>query len=439
MNRPVPGALGLIVAAGLTLIPSAAPASGHLPPVLRHRFPNGLTLLVRENPAAPVVAVSLQVKMGGRWERPEDAGISNLLQHVVVKGTARRSAQAIAEAAEEIGGSVSASGDTDYSELRGTALARDWKALLDLIADVALRPSLPAEEIENERRVILSQVRNRGDLPFPLTFDTLLASLYGPHPYGRPTLGQRQTVERLDRARLLDHYRRHYRAGRIVLAVSGQVSGPAVVKEVERLFADLPAGSEAEAPAPPAPAAASARQVLERPAAQAQILMGYLAPSLAGEDYAAVKVLTTLLGGGMAGRLFVELRDKQGLAYSLGALYPSRAETSFLVIHMGTAPENLTRAEEGLRREVARIREERVTPNEVKRAKAYLLGSLAMDRRTNARQAWYLAFFELAGVGHEFLDRYAAAVEAVTAEDIQRVAGRYLADPTVAVLKPIPK
>src|SRR3990172_6717116 len=94
MNRPVPGALGLIVAAGLTLIPSAAPASGHLPPVLRHRFPNGLTLLVRENPAAPVVAVSLQVKMGGRWERPEDAGISNLLQHVVVKGTARRSAQA---------------------------------------------------------------------------------------------------------------------------------------------------------------------------------------------------------------------------------------------------------------------------------------------------------------------------------------------------------
>ena len=209
MNHPVPGALGLIVAAGLTLIPSAAPASGHLPPVLRHRFPNGLTLLVRENPAAPVVAVSLQVKMGGRWERPEDAGISNLLQHVVVKGTVRRSAQAIAEAAEEIGGSVSASGDTDYSELRGTALARHWKALLDLIADVALRPSLPAEEIENERRVILSQVRNRGDLPFPLMFDTLLASLYGPHPYGRPTLGQRQTVERLDRARLLDHYRRH--------------------------------------------------------------------------------------------------------------------------------------------------------------------------------------------------------------------------------------
>jgi predicted Zn-dependent peptidase len=179
--------------------------------------------------------------------------------------------------------------------------------------------------------------------------------------------------------------------------------------------------------------------MLERPAAQAQVLVGYLAPSLAGGDYAAVKVLTTLLGGGMSGRLFVQLRDKQGLAYSLGAIYPSRADTSFLVIHMGTAAENLARAEEGLRREVARVREERVTPEELQRARAYLLGNLAMDRRTNSRQAWYLAFFELAGVGHEFLDRYANAVEAVTIEDIQRVAGLYLTSPTVTVLKPIPK
>lgn len=437
--KPRAAALWLMVAGGLAMIPSDSWAAGHVPPILRHRFANGLTLLVRENPAAPVVAVSLHVRMGGRWERPENAGISNLLQHVMVKGTARRSAQEIAEAAEEIGGSVSASGDTDYAELRGTALARHWKALLDLLADVALRPSLPADEIENERRVILNQIRNRGDLPFPLTYDTLLASLYGPHPYGRPALGQRQTVERLDRARLLDHYRRHYRAGRIVLAVSGQVSAPAVVEEVGRLFADLPAGSGADDSAPPPPTAANARQVLERPAAQAQILMGYLAPSLSQPDYAGVKVLSTLLGGGMAGRLFVELRDKQGLAYSLGALYPSRADTSFFVIHMGTAAENLVRAEEGLRREVARIREERVTPDELQRAKAFLLGNLAMDRRTNARQVWYLAFFELAGVGHEFLDRYAKAVEAVTLEDIQRVASRYLASPTVTVLKPIPK
>ncbi len=429
----------LIFAWWVALFPVPSHAGRDVPPVLRHRYPNGLTLLVRESPAAPVVAVSLQVQMGTRWERPETAGISNLLQQVMVKGTRTRTAQEIAEGAEEIGGGVSASGETDSSEIRGTALARHWEALLDLIADIALRPSLPPEEIENERRVILSQIRSRGDLPFPLTFDTLLASLYGPHPYALPAIGRRPAVERADRPSLLEHYRRHYRVNRIVLAVSGQVSGPKVVEAVGRLFAELPGGVEPVEPLPPPPAAADARQVLERPAAQAQILIGFLAPPLSHPDYPAVKVLSTLLGGGMAGRLFTELRDKQGLAYSLGALYPSRRDTSFFVVHMGTAPENLARAEEGLQREVARIRQEGVTAEELRRAKAYLVGNLALDRRTNARRAWYLAFFELAGVGHEFLDRYVKRVEAVTAEDVHRVAGTYLANPTVAVLKPAPR
>ncbi|MBI3625024.1 MAG: insulinase family protein [Candidatus Rokubacteria bacterium] len=436
---PKPLSLCLIVTGALAVLPPAAPAAGPAPPVFRQRYANGLTLLVRENPAAPVVAVSLQVRMGTRWERPENAGLSNFLQHVMVKGTTRRSAMEIAEAAEEIGGAVSASGDTDFSEIRGTALAGNWRALLELVADVGLRPSLPPDEIERERGVILSQIESRGDLPFPLAFDTLLATLYGPHPYGLPVLGRRQAVERVDRALLLDHYRRHYRAGRIVVAVSGQVSAPAVAEEVGRLWADLPAGGGAPDPSPPPPAGAPARQILERPAAQAQILMGYLAPPLSDPDYPAVKVLSTLVGGGMSGRLFAELRNRQGLAYSLGAFFPSRVETSFFVIHMGTAPENLERAEEGVRRETARIRQDEVAEDELQRAKAYLLGNLALDRRTNARQAWYLAFFELAGVGHEFLDRYVAAVEAVIAEDVLRAARRYLASPTVTVLKPLPK
>lgn len=430
-----PLSLSLIVAGGLAFLPTASGAGSPLP-VLRHRFPSGLTLLVRENPAAPVVAVSLQIRMGARWERPETAGVSNLLQHALVKGTTRWNAQEVAEAVEEIGGSLGASGDTDFSEIRGTALAHHWTALLELVADVALRPSLPSEEIEKERRVILSQLQSRRDLPFPHAFDAFLAFLYGPHPYGLPTLGRREAVERADRALLLEQYRRYYRAGRMVLAVSGQVSAREVVAEVERLFADLPGGPELSEPAPPAPAGAAGQQLLERPAAQAQILMGSLAPPLAHPDYPAVKVLSTILGGGMSGRLFLELRNKEGLAYSLSAFYPSRVEVSFLAIHMGTAPENLGRAEAGVRRELARIRQERATADELKRAKAYLLGALAMDRRTNAREAWYLAFFELAGVGHEFLERYAAAVDAVTVDDVHRVADAYLARPASVILRP---
>lgn len=437
MRRHYGTSLLATIALGILLLSSGTTAQADA--LVRQRLPTGLTVLVQENPTAPVVAVSLQVRMGSRWEQTETAGGSNLLHQVMVKGTTRLNALEIAEAAEGMGGRIAASGDTDFSEIRGTALARYWRNLLELIAEVTLRPTLPLEEIENERRAVLSQIRNRADQPFSIAFDTLLQTLYGSHPYGLPALGRRESVERLDRAALLEHYRRHYRGDRMVIAVSGQVSAPAVLEEVSRLFADLPSGTGVADPVPPPPAPEPSRKVVDRPAAQAQILFGYLAPPLQHPDYPAVKVLSSLLGGGMSGRLYAELRDKQGLAYVVGALYPSRRDPSFFVIHMGTAPENLARAEEGIRMEVERIRQLRASAEEVNRAKAYLLGTLAMDRRTNVRQAWYLAFFELGGVGYDFLDRYAARVETVTPEDVQRVARTYLDRPTITILRPSPK
>jgi zinc protease len=167
--------------------------------------------------------------------------------------------------------------------------------------------------------------------------------------------------------------------------------------------------------------------------------MGGLAPALTDADYAAVKVLGSLLGGGMASRFFSELRDKQGLAYTTTLRYPTRVEQSMVVAQLGTAPENAAKAEAALQAELARIQRESPTDDELRVAQAYLLGTLAMDRRTNARQAWYLAAYEQAGVGHEFLDRYPQSVRAVTAADVQRVARRYLSVlRTVIVAPPAP-
>jgi predicted Zn-dependent peptidase len=166
--------------------------------------------------------------------------------------------------------------------------------------------------------------------------------------------------------------------------------------------------------------------------------MGALAPNLTDGDHAAVKVLSTVLGGGMSGRFFSELRDKQGLAYTTGTQYPARVDTSFFLAQLGTAPENVTKAEAALREQLERIRREPVPEEELRVAKAYVLGNLAMDRRTNARQAWYLAAYEEAGVGYEYLDRYVAAVRAVSAADVQRVARRYLAVVRTIIVQPSP-
>jgi predicted Zn-dependent peptidase len=178
--------------------------------------------------------------------------------------------------------------------------------------------------------------------------------------------------------------------------------------------------------------------VLTVPGAQAQILMGGLAPSLTDPDLAAMKVVSAVLGGGLASRFFSELRDKQGLAYTTAAREPMRVGPGYFLALLGTAPANKDKAEAALREQLERIQRQAVSNDELRVAKAYLLGSLAMDRRTNARQAWYMAALEVAGVGHEFLDRYVAKVRAVTATDVQLAAQRYLATVRTVVAEPTP-
>jgi predicted Zn-dependent peptidase len=425
-----------IVTAFLLLLAAATSAGADESRVTRTVLPNGLRVLVRENPAAGVVAISLLVRAGARFETAETAGITNVLHRVMVRGTHGRSSVDIATAAEDIGGSIEASGDVEYAEVRGTALARHWEALLVLVADVALQPSLPAPFIETERRLILSEIQTRADSPLSFAFDTLMGELYATHPYALPAAGLRGSVERLSRDALLAHYRAIYRPNRLVLAVSGQVPAARVVSLAGTLFGEMRATGSPSVDAAPPTMPPGTRRVLDRPAQQAQVLVGFPGPGVAEPDYAAAKVLGAILGGGTGGRLFAELRDKQGLAYSLGVVHPSRAGPGVMLSYLGTASASAEAAEAGMLREIERLRAEAPTVAEMARARAYLLGTQAMDRRTNARQAWYLAFFELIGVGHDFPDRYAERLARVTAADVQAAALRYLERPTVVVLQP---
>jgi zinc protease len=308
--------------------------------------------------------------------------------------------------------------------------------MLDLVADVALRPSLEAGTIQAVRDFLARQIRNRADKPYDAAFDAMLARTFGDSPYGWDALGLKESVERMDRAALVAHYRRHYVPGGMVLAVSGKVKHEDVIARAQRLFGALSPG---EPPAPntaPPPKPATDRLVVTVPGAQSQILMGGLAPSLTDADLAAMKVMTTVLGGGLASRFFSELRDKQGLAYTTAAREPLRVTPGYFLALLGTAPANQEKAEGALREQLERIQKQPVSDEELRVAKAYLLGTLAMDRRTNARQAWYLASLETAGVGHEFLDRYQAQVRAVTAADVQRAARKYLATLRTVVAEP---
>ncbi|HXJ77504.1 MAG TPA: pitrilysin family protein [Candidatus Methylomirabilis sp.] len=423
----------MLVAVSAGAVVAADSAVGN---VTRTRLGNGFTVLVRENPYAPVLAISLQVKMGNRWETRANAGISNLLQLMLVRGTTNLTGPEIVAAADRMGGSIDATGDVDSSEISATALAKNWVQILELVADVALHPSVPQGTFDAVRDFLLRQIRNRGDKPYFVALDTLTAKIYGPNPYAWDSLGLKESLGSIDRDTLLAHYRRFYVPGGMVLAVSGRVKSPEVLAQAERLFGAMPAGSPPVAAPPKPPAPAASREGLIVPGAQAQIVMGRLAPSLTDPDYPAVKVLSSILGGGMAGRFFSDLRDKQALAYTTATQFPSRVDPSYFLALLGTAPANVAKAEAALRDQLERIQREPVSDAELSVGKEYLLGNLEMDRRTNARQAWYLAFYEIAGVGYEFLDRFMARVRQITTADVQQAAQRYLSPLAAVVVEP---
>jgi zinc protease len=427
------GALALLTLA-LTVLAAAPPARAD--DVRSSRLDNGLTVIVRENPVAPVVAIALLVRMGSRWERPANAGISNFTHAVMVKGTTKRGGAEIAETVAGLGGKISAAGDVDYSGIQATALARFWRPLLEMIAELALQPKLAAEEVDRERDWLLSRLQRRRDNAPSRAFDEFYARVYGAHPYALPSLGTPEALRRIDHAAIVAWYRAFYRPERMTLAVSGQVSSSEVIAEARRLFGVAPGAALPPDPALAPPKSSAARVAIDAPAQQTQILVGGLAPSLDHPDYAPVKVLSTILGGGMAGRLFVELRDRSALAYTATSYYDPVREPGVLVLYLGTAPASGAQAEQALLREVQKIRDTPVSAEELARAKGYLLGRYAMDRRTNERLAWYLAFYEVEGVGRSYPERFRRAVEAVTVADVQRVARTYLATPTTVVLGP---
>src|SRR5258705_2464206 len=344
MTRVVPMLGSSLTACALALGVSHAEDQ----PVARRVLANGLTVLVRENPAVGVVAVALQVRAGSRFETESKAGITNFLHRAMVRGTARRTAIQLATSAEDIGGSIDANGEVEAAEIRGPAPPRHWETLLDLVADVALQPALRPDEIEKERRLILGQIKSRADAPFSFSFDAVLRELYGTNPYGRNQFGLKDSIERLTRDDLLAHYRAIYQPHQMVLAVSGQVERKAVFKAAERLFGRMTRSGPGTQAALPVSEPPGERKVITRPAQQAQILVGYLGPGLADPLYPAARVLSAVLGGGMAGRLFVELRDRRGLADSTSAFMPHRTRPTFPIAYLGAAPARAPAAEGGV-------------------------------------------------------------------------------------------
>ncbi len=410
------------------------------PTIHRSVLDNGIVLITVENPAADIIAGRIFARVGGRWEPQEKAGLSHLLSTVLTKGTDRLSSLEIAEQVESVGASLGADAAADYFLLSLKTVSADFPEMLQLAGELLRSPSFPEAEVELERRLALQDIRSQQEQPFTIAFDQLRQAMYQNHPYGFSSLGTEATVSGLSRADLQHYHQTYFRPDNLVISIAGRLSPQDATDLVNQVFGDWQSGTT---PLPtlslpqitPEPISCATPQDTQ----QSIVMLGYVAPSVQEPDYACLKLLNTYLGNGLSSRLFVELREKRGLAYDVSAFYPTRLETSQFVVYMGTAPENTAIAYEGLRTEVERLCTTQLSDRELQAAKNKLLGQYALGKQTNAQLAQVFGWYEILGLGIEFDTDFQEKVTSITPEFIQKVASRYFTEPYVSLVGPAEK
>ena len=413
-------------------------STAHPQTVNRLVFPNGIVLITVENQAADLIAGRIFLKnAGSSWESRAKAGLSHLVAAVLTKGTTNFSSVEIAEQVESVGASLSADTSADYFLLGLKTVAADFAPILQLAGEILRSPSFPEAEVELEKKLTIQSIRSQQEQPFNVAFNYLREAIYPEHPYGVSVLGTEATVSELTRADLVQYHQTYFRSDNMVISLAGRIDQQQAIDLVEKVFGDW---SVPNNPLPqrklPSLVANPSRQIIYQETQQSIIMLGYLASAVTSHDYSALKLLSTYLGNGLSSRLFVELREKRGLAYDVSAFYPTRLDAAPFVAYMGTAPENTAIAIEGLRAEVERLSTNKLTEMEIQGAKNKLLGQYALGKQTNAEIAQIFGWYESLGLGIEFDRQFQEDVTQVTPEMVQAVANRYLDEPYVCVVGP---
>ncbi|MDA0266661.1 MAG: pitrilysin family protein [Cyanobacteria bacterium] len=393
------------------------------PQLHRTVLDNGLVVLVTENPVADIVAARLFVRAGTGHERSSEAGLFALLTALLTKGTDRLSSMEIAEQVESMGASLSSDTSADYSLLSLKTVSADFEPVLTLAAHLLRSPAFPEAELDLEQRLTLQSIRSMQEQSFTVAYNALRAAMYGDHPYARPGIGTVETVSSFTQDQLLKIHQTYFRPDNMVISICGRISPEAAVNLVAQHFGDWQAPTERvpDLIYPPLPNQPS-QQVLPQDTNQTIVMVGYQAPPVKHPIYGVLKLISTYLGNGLSSRLFVELREKRGLAYDVSAFYPTRLGMSQFVAYMGTAPENTAVALEGLRYESERLITEALTPEELTASKNKLLGQYALGKQTNTQIAQLLGWYEVLGLGTGFDQSFQEAIAAITLEEIQATA-----------------
>ena len=353
---------------------------------------NGLRIASIEMPHMQSVSVGLWVKVGGRYERAAQSGISHFTEHLLFKGTARRSAKKITEAVEGLGGYLNAFTTEDHTCYYAKAAAPHLPVLCDVLTDMYLYSQFAPVEIDRERDVIREEILMVRDNPSQYVQELLSETLWPDHPLGRSLTGTVESIGRLRRDDFLDFMRRHYHGRNTVVAVAGRVSHEAVVEAFAPRLGCLPAGRRSgfRAPAAPRDAAPSRLRLMEQEIEQTHLALGWETFGRRDERRFALKVLSVLLGENMSSRLFQKLRERYGLCYCVSTCLVCLDDTGALTLSAALDPANLEKAVRLIRREMERIATTPPSRREVRQAQDYTIGQTLMGLESTTNQMMWI-------------------------------------------------
>jgi zinc protease len=395
------------------------------PSTLRKKIRKGHIVLLQEDHTNALVAMQAVFLAGSRFESDANSGIGNFFASLLTQGTTQRSAEQVAQTIDSIAGSLKAFSGRNTFGLRAEFPVRHLEQGMMLFADCLLHPAFSPKEIEQERELILSEIANRQDNLSGVAFDLFSATLYQEHPYRLPILGTPETVSSISRADLVAYYDRHFCVNGMVLGVAGDVHQERVLQRLEHLF---PRGAKPKERLTLASEVNSKKIrtaicYVER--SQAHIVLGFLGATLNSRDRFALEVLMSVLAG-QGGRLFVELRDRRSLAYSVTSFAQNGLEPGFVAVYLGVDPRRCAEAIQAVLEQLDRVVERPVSGSEIDRAKRYLVGSNAISLQRVSARAAAMTFNELYGVGYLAHTEYAEKIKRVSVADVHKAACNYL-------------
>ena len=398
----------------------------------RHVLPNGLVVITETMQHVRSVSVGIWVRNGSRREIPAENGLAHFLEHMVFKGTARRSAEDIAREMDSVGGNLDAFTSKEQICFNAKVLDEHLPIAFDVLADLVLRPRFNSDDLKKERQVVLEEIKMDLDNPEYLLHDLFTRGFWPDHSLGRPILGTPDTVRKFDDERLRTRFQDWFAAGHLLVTAAGNITHEQVLELVRKEFGHLPVSQHSNgdaAPATGAPIHLETKKDLE----QVHLCVGVPSLPIAHERRFGVAVLNNLLGGGMSSRLFQNIREKNGLAYAVFSELTPYSDAGMFSVYAGTAKETVGQVLDMTIAEFRSMKESPVTPEELLRAKNHLKGSLMLSLESTSSRMSNLARQELYFHRFSSLDEILASIDKVSSDEVQTLANEFFQPDRISV------